>query len=79
MTVPHFLVTLAAVTGVVAMAGAAPTPDAAILYVVRPGETIWDIARSKLGDATFYTTIIEVNEIPSGAGFSIGRELQLTQ
>ena len=30
-------------------------------YVVQVGDTLWDIAKAKLGDATLYTKIVEMN------------------
>lgn len=57
----------------------ATAADTAMIYVVRPGDTLWDIAKAKLGDATLYTRIIEMNGLPSGAVLSIGQELRLPE
>ncbi|MEM7522498.1 MAG: 5'-nucleotidase C-terminal domain-containing protein [Pseudomonadota bacterium] len=47
------------------------------VYVVQSGDTLWDIARSELGDATLYTKIIEMNGLAAGAQLAIGQELKL--
>ncbi|MEL7464723.1 MAG: 5'-nucleotidase C-terminal domain-containing protein [Pseudomonadota bacterium] len=46
-------------------------------YVVKAGDTLWEIAKAKLGDATRYTEIVELNGLTAGATLSIGQELKL--
>ncbi len=52
------------------------TAEEAMIYVVKQGDNLWDIAREKLGDATLYTQIVELNGL-SGINLSIGQELKL--
>ena len=47
------------------------------LYVVKQGDTLWSIAKAQLGDATLYTKIVELNELPSATALKIGQELKL--
>ncbi|MEM8752362.1 MAG: 5'-nucleotidase C-terminal domain-containing protein [Pseudomonadota bacterium] len=53
--------------------------DATDVYVVKPGDTLWGIAREKLGDATLYTKIQELNGLAENAGLAVGQELVLPQ
>ncbi|MEL6793120.1 MAG: 5'-nucleotidase C-terminal domain-containing protein, partial [Pseudomonadota bacterium] len=46
-------------------------------YIVKAGDTLWEIAKAKLGDATRYTEIVELNGLTAGATLSIGQELKL--
>lgn len=50
---------------------------AAKIYIVRADDTLWDIAKAQLGDATLYTRIAELNGLASAAAISIGQELTL--
>lgn len=47
------------------------------VYVVQAGDSLWEIAKAKLGDATRYTEIVELNGLTAGATLSIGQELKL--
>ena len=67
----------ASLSGAAAPASAAPAADAGMSYVVQPGDTLWAIARAKLGDATLYTKIMEANGLSEGAVLAIGQELVL--
>ena len=44
---------------------------------MKAGDTLWEIAKAKLGDATRYTEIVELNGLTAGATLSIGQELKL--
>ena len=47
------------------------------VYVVKSGDSLWEIAKSQLGDATRYTEIVELNGLGAGATLSIGQELKM--
>ncbi|MEX2520903.1 MAG: LysM domain-containing protein, partial [Paracoccaceae bacterium] len=72
-----------AASGIAAPMATAPesAPPAAapmaMVYVVKSGDTLWDIAKANLGDATLYTKIVEANGLASGAVLAIGQELKL--
>ena len=55
----------------------APAASAGAVYVVKSGDSLWEIAKAKLGDATRYTEIVELNGLANGATLSIGQELKL--
>ncbi len=70
----------ASLTGGAATAAApvaAPAAEAAMSYVVQKGDTLWAIARAKLGDPTLYTKIMEANGLSEGAILAVGQELML--
>ena len=51
--------------------------SAGSVYVVKSGDSLWEIAKSQLGDATRYAEIVELNGLSKGATLSIGQELKL--
>ena len=58
-------------------AATAASEAAAAIYVVKKGDTLWDIARAQLGDATLYTKIVEMNGLAASAVLAVGQELKL--
>ncbi|MEM7543949.1 MAG: 5'-nucleotidase C-terminal domain-containing protein [Pseudomonadota bacterium] len=53
--------------------------DSGAVYVVKPGDTLWNIARQQLGDATLYTKIIELNGLSPDVTLAIGQSLKMPQ
>lgn len=79
-TAPEGVASEAAKPEVAAPAKARPMaadPVKEMLYLVKKSDTLWDIAKAKLGDATLYTRIVEANGLVSGAVLAIGQELKL--
>ena len=49
------------------------------VYVVKPGDTLWNIAKTQLNDATLYKKIMQINNISNPKKLKVGTELILEQ
>jgi nucleoid-associated protein YgaU len=56
---------------------AAPAEAAARVYVVQPGDTLWAIAASQLGDGGRWLEVAEANGLAQPYNIDVGQELRI--